>query len=90
MGHFDTEPALSEAFHIPSQLSSQIISSAAPSVSASRTRNRPLRKGVILPKKSTQAQIPLPQPTQRDIDDYRPLEDIPTSIEERLDDTPHF
>ncbi|KAL2049380.1 hypothetical protein ABVK25_010390 [Lepraria finkii] len=39
MDHSDTESALSEAFNIPSQLSSQVISSAAPSVPANRTRN---------------------------------------------------
>ena len=50
MDHLDTESTLSEALTIPSQLFSQAISSVAPSVPADRTRNRPQRKGIILPK----------------------------------------
>ena len=41
----DTELMLSEAYSTPSQPSSQAASSAAPSVPADRTRNRPVRKG---------------------------------------------
>ena len=85
MDHPDTESALSEAYNIPSQSSSQAISSAAPSVPADRTRHRPLRKGVIHTKNSTQSQLPFSRPTQRDPDDNRPLENIPTSMERQLE-----